>query len=72
MANAQAKSPHGFGTRFFYGIGSVAFGVKDNGFGALLLLFYNQALGLDARLAGLAIGIALVVDAFLDPLIGYA
>ena len=72
MANAQAKSPHGFGTRFFYGIGSVAFGVKDNGFGALLLLFYNQALGLDARLAGLAIDIALVVDAFLDPLIGYA
>lgn len=72
MAATQAKSPHGFGTRFFYGVGSVAFGVKDNGFGALLLLFYNQALGLDVRLAGLAIGIALVVDAFLDPLIGYA
>jgi Na+/melibiose symporter-like transporter len=72
MATAQVKSPHGFWTRFFYGIGSVAFGVKDNGFGALLLLFYNQALGLDARLAGLAIGIALVADACLDPLIGYA
>ncbi len=72
MATAIAKSPHGFGTKFFYGIGAVAFGVKDNGFGALLLLFYNQALGLDARLAGLAIAIALVVDAFLDPLIGYA
>lgn len=61
-----------FSTKFFYGIGSVAFGVKDNGFSALLLLFYNQALGLDARLAGLAIAIALFVDAFLDPLIGYA
>ena len=72
MANTQAKAPHGFGTRFFYGLGSIAFGVKDNGFGALLLLFYNQALGLDARLAGLAIGIALVVDALLDPMIGYA
>ena len=72
MDTAPVKSPHGFWTRFFYGVGSVAFGVKDNGFGALLLLFYNQALGLDARLAGLAIGIALVVDAFLDPLIGYA
>ena len=71
MPTALAKSPHGFRTKFFYGIGSVAFGVKDNGFGALLLLFYNQALGLDARLAGLAIAIALVVDAFLDPLIGY-
>jgi GPH family glycoside/pentoside/hexuronide:cation symporter len=72
MPNEVANSPHGFGTKFFYGLGSVAFGVKDNGFGALLLLFYNQALGLDARLAGLAIAIALVVDAFLDPLIGYA
>lgn len=72
METAQVKSPHGFWTRFSYGIGAIAFGVKDNGFGALLLLFYNQALGLDARLAGLAIGIALVVDAFLDPLIGYA
>ena len=72
MTTDIAKSPYGFGTKFFYGVGSVAFGVKDNGFGALLLLFYNQALGLDARLAGLAIAIALVVDAFLDPLIGYA
>lgn len=72
MPDEVTKSPHGFGTKFFYGLGSVAFGVKDNGFGALLLLFYNQALGLDARLAGLAIAIALVVDAFLDPLIGYA
>jgi len=66
------KTPYGTGTKFFYGIGSVAFGIKDNGFGAILLLFYNQALGLDARIAGLAIAIALVVDAFLDPLIGYA
>ena len=72
MTTDSTKSPYGLGTKFFYGVGSVAFGVKDNGFGALLLLFYNQALGLDARLAGLAIAIALVVDAFLDPLIGYA
>ncbi len=57
--------------KFFYGIGSIAFGVKDNGFQVLLLLFYNQALGLDARLAGLAIMIALVVDACVDPTIGY-
>jgi len=66
------KAPFGIGTKLSYGIGSVAFGIKDNGFGALLLLFYNQALGLDARLAGLAIAIALVVDAFVDPMIGYA
>ena len=60
-----------FATKLFYGMGSIAFGVKDNGFSVLLLLFYNQALGLDAARAGLAIMIALLVDAVLDPLIGY-
>ena len=70
---APATNPTGsFSTKFFYGLGSIAFGVKDNGFQALLLIFYNQALGLDARLAGLAIAIALVVDAIIDPMIGYA
>ena len=49
----------------------MAYGVKDNGFQVLLLLFYNQALGLDAALAGLAIMLALLADAFLDPVIGY-
>ena len=72
MTAEATKAPFGIGTKLSYGIGSVAFGIKDNGFGALLLLFYNQALGLDARLAGLAIAIALVVDAFVDPMIGYA
>ena len=73
FAGASADNPvHRFSTKVFYGIGSVAWGVKDNGFQALLLIFYNQALGLDARLAGLAIAIALVFDAFIDPMIGYA
>ncbi len=57
--------------KLLYGVGSVAYGVKDNGFQVLLLLFYNQALGLDARLAGLAIMAALLVDALVDPMIGY-
>ena len=57
--------------KILYGLGSLAYGVKDNGFQVLLLLFYNQALGLDAGLAGLAIMIALSVDAVIDPLIGY-
>jgi MFS family permease len=58
-------------TRLVYGFGSVAFGVKDNGFSYFLLLYYSQAIGLDSRLVGLAITIALVFDAFADPLIGY-
>jgi Na+/melibiose symporter-like transporter len=58
-------------TKLAYGFGSVAYGVKDNGFNYFLLIFYSQAMGVDAPLVGLALLIALLVDAFSDPLIGY-
>jgi GPH family glycoside/pentoside/hexuronide:cation symporter len=58
-------------TKLFYGFGSVAFGVKDNGFAFLLLLYYNQVLGLPERWVGLGIMIALIADALLDPIVGY-
>ena len=54
-----------------YGVGSVAFGIKGNGFDYFMLLFYSQVMGVDAYLVGLALLIALLVDAFSDPLIGY-
>ena len=57
-------------TKLFYGLGTVAFGVKDNGFSYLLLAFYNQVVGLSAPLVGLAILIAMIVDALLDPIVG--
>ncbi len=60
----------GFVTKLFYGFGSVAYGVKDNGFSTFLLLFYNQVLGLPAAWVGAAIMIALAVDSVLDPLVG--
>ncbi len=52
------------------GFGSVAFGVKDSGFSFFLLIFYNQVLGMDAGLVSLALLIALLVDAVVDPIIG--
>ena len=55
-----------------YGFGAVAFGVKDNGFSYLLLLYYDQVLGLPGALAGFAIFSALLVDAIFDPIVGYA
>lgn len=58
-------------TKIFYGVGSVAFGVKDNGFATILLPFYNLVLHLPPQLVGGAIAIALVVDAFLDPIVGH-
>ncbi len=57
-------------TKLFYGFGSVAFGIKDNGFQTILLLFYNQVIGLPAQLVGAAIMMALFIDAFLDPIVG--
>lgn len=53
------------------GLGSVAYGIKDNGFATFLLLFYNQVLGMDARLVSLALLIALVFDGLIDPVVGH-
>ena len=61
----------GSGTRWLYGFGAVAFGVKDNGFSYFLMFYYNQVLGLPGSLAGIAIFIALMIDAACDPIIGF-
>ncbi len=53
------------------GFGAIAYGVKDNGFSTLLLLFYSQVLGLEAGLVGLVLLAALLLDAMVDPLVGY-
>ncbi|HMN54041.1 MAG TPA: MFS transporter [Sphingopyxis sp.] len=68
-ASAQTRLP--LGLKLYHGLGSVAYGVKDNGFSTFLLLFYNQVLGMDAKLVSLALMLALVLDAFVDPVIGY-
>jgi Na+/melibiose symporter-like transporter len=70
-APARAQDRPSLWTKFAYGFGSVSFGIKDNGFNYFLLLFYSQVIGVDARLVGLAITTALVVDAILDPILGY-
>ncbi len=56
--------------KLIQGFGAVAFGVKDNGFSFFLLIFYNQVLGMDASLVSLALLIALLVDAVVDPILG--
>jgi len=58
-------------TKLLYGAGSVAYGVKDNGFQFFLLLYYNQVLGLPETWVGLGIMVALVIDAITDPLVGH-
>ncbi|PKP63607.1 MAG: sugar transporter, partial [Alphaproteobacteria bacterium HGW-Alphaproteobacteria-9] len=56
--------------KLIQGFGAVAFGVKDNGFSFFLLIFYNQVLGMDAALVSVALLIALLVDAVIDPILG--
>lgn len=68
---ARGEDNPGLGTKLAYGFGSVAFGVKDGGFNYFLLLFYGTVVGLEPGLVGLAILIALVLDAISDPLVGY-
>ncbi len=58
-------------TRLFYGFGSIAYGVKDNGFRVFLLIFYNQVVGLPATLVAAAVMTAMLLDCLIDPVIGH-
>lgn len=62
--------PVPFRLKIYNASGSIAFGIKDNGFAVFLLTFYNQVLGMDAWKVSLALVIALVADALVDPFIG--
>jgi len=66
VQQAEEQRKLSLGVKAAYGFGSVAYGVKNNG-----LLFYSQVVGLDARLVGTAITVALVFDALSDPIVGY-
>lgn len=57
-------------TRIAYGVGALAEGTKNGAFEFFLFFYYTQVLGLSGTLAGAAMMIALVVDAFADPLVG--
>ncbi|MEO1729637.1 MAG: MFS transporter [Pseudomonadota bacterium] len=69
-AAPAARGP-GLATKLAYGIGAVAYGVKDSGLKYFLLIFYSQVIGVDARLVSVAILIALMCDAISDPVVGY-
>ncbi|NRA03131.1 MAG: MFS transporter [Myxococcales bacterium] len=58
-------------TLVLYGVGAIPPSIKGNLLGAFLFYYYNQVLGLSPGLVGLALALALVVDAISDPLLGY-
>ena len=59
-----------FDVKLAFGVGQLGEGLKNGAFGIFLLFYYNQVLGMPGTLAGLAVGTAVVVDAFTDPLAG--
>jgi len=58
-------------TKFYYGFGSISYGIKDNGYSYFVLFVYSVAFGLPGWMTGLALNIVLIFDAFSDPLVGY-
>ncbi len=56
--------------KLVYGTGQAAESIKNFGFGTLLLLYYNQVLGLPGTYSGLAVFIAVAFDAVSDPAVG--
>ena len=53
-----------------FGVGEVAGAFQNVAWSVLLLFYYQQIVGVEAALVGLAIGIAIVVDGITDPIIG--
>ena len=59
-----------FPTMVSFGTGQVSEAIKNAGFNVFLLFYYNQVIGISATAASIALAIALVFDAFTDPLAG--
>jgi GPH family glycoside/pentoside/hexuronide:cation symporter len=57
-------------TKISYGVGQASEGIKNGAFSVFLFFYYAQVLGLSTTYTGLAVFIALVVDAITDPLVG--
>ena len=61
----------GLGVRAGYGLGSLAGGISGTVLaGSVLLVYFNQVVGLPAAWVGLAIGATIFIDSLTDPLIG--
>ncbi|HEY1750175.1 MAG TPA: MFS transporter [Caulobacteraceae bacterium] len=59
----------GWATKSLYGMGAAGTAIKTQLMG-LILLFYNQLLGLEASAVSFALFAALLIDAFWDPVVG--
>lgn len=68
-ADPAMRPPLTRGTKLLYGMGAMGAASKGRLLG-LLLLFYNQLIGLPAQWVSLALAVSIFIDAFWDPIVG--
>ncbi len=68
--SARSPGPLRLHTKLFSGFTAVVETTKFQIYELFLIFYYAQVLGLDGRLAGLAVALAVFADALIDPLIG--
>ncbi len=59
-----------FGTKLAFGVGQTAEGLKNTAFAAFTLFYFVQVLQMPGDVVGIALMIALLFDAFTDPMAG--
>lgn len=57
-------------TSLAFALSGAVLGATNTGVNFFILIYYNQVLGLSAGLAGLALGLALLIDGIADPVVG--
>ncbi|MGH6972117.1 MAG: MFS transporter, partial [Caulobacteraceae bacterium] len=69
-SQAQGAPRLGVVSQSLYGLSSLGTAAKSGVTGTILLFFYNELVGLEATTVSLALSIALLIDAFWDPIVG--
>ena len=67
MSTRPEKNP----LYWYYGSASIAFGIKNNAFSYLLLIYSTQVMGIPGYLAATALAVAMAWDAVSDLLLGH-
>jgi len=67
---ALDRPPLRFSTKLLYAVGSMANAIKLRSLSTFLMIFYNQVVGLPPQKVTLVLMIALIFDAFVDPVVG--
>ena len=67
---AIARVTETWRAKLFYGVGTIAYGVKDNAFQVYLLYYYTLVHQLSAAAVATALLIAVMLDSVTDPLVG--